>query len=482
MTTRRVSLALSLSLLLAACGDDDGPATMPDASAPPPDAATFPACPALAPIVAGTAETDAIASAPPRCGASPGAWLRSDRLGEIVSRDTGTTYSPALLRGLAAGVDVTLPRDPEHVVRTETVAYVTQDRGALVESSALIAYPSDLEQRDELPILLVLHGTSGFTAGCGPTGDPDTAALAALFASFGWIAVAPDYLGLESAGAPYGALHPYLVGEATAIASLDAARAAARLLADDRGALCASPRMAIFGGSQGGHATLWVDRLAPYYARELTPIGAAATVPTADLVGQAERALASVVPATANFTAMITTQAPWYGAEDALASIFVSPLDADIPAALAASCDPGDALDDPPSLDALFTTTFLDAVASEGAGAVEPVGCWLREGSLTTTSVPRIGPSDPGYGILFVVAADDALIHPPIERAAYDTLCAAGMPLTYLECEGAGHVQGTLWAIPELLEFLDARREGVAFVPQCERGPAVRCMGTPESG
>nr|MDQ3037613.1 lipase family protein [Myxococcota bacterium] len=394
-------------------------------------------------------------------------------------REDGARYTPALLRGLASAAGVVLPRDPEHAVSTEVIAYVTQDRGALVQSTAVLAYPTDLETREELPIVLVLHGTSGFRASCGPTADSSAQALAAVFASYGWIAVAPDYLGLESAGAPYGALHPYLVAEATAIASLDAVRAAARTVASDRGALCASTRVAVFGGSQGGHATLWVDRLAPYYARELAVMGGVATVPTADVVGQAERALGALVPATANFAAMIATQAPWYGANDRLAEIFVAPLDVDVPAALAASCSPGDAIE-PTSLDALYTSTFLEAVARDGVAAIEPIGCWLRESSLTETSIPRIDPSEPSHGILFVVGEDDTLIHPPIERAAYDTLCAAGVRLEYLECAGAGHVPATLWAIPEVLDFLDARRAGDAFTPQCTRPAASRCRGTPE--
>lgn len=477
---RPSALFASLVLALASACDSDPPAT-PDASSGNDDAGAIvlPPCEVPAPLVAGTTETDAVANAPPRCGASAAPWLRSEQLGEVVSREAGDSFAPRVLRSIASGAGVTLPRDPEHAVRTENVVYVTQDRGQLRQSTALVAYPTDIEEREELPILLVLHGTSGFTASCGPTADANTAMLAALLASYGYIAVGPDYLGLESAGEPYGALHPYLVGEATALASLDAVRAATRMVAGDRGALCASTRVAVFGGSQGGHATLWVDRLAPYYARELTLIGAAATVPTADLVAQAQRALTEVVPATSNFAAMMATQAPWYDAEDALASVFASPFDVDVPAALAASCSPGDALDEPATLDALFTTSLLDAVASEGIESVEPVGCWLRENSLTTTSIPRLGPSEPGYGILFLVAGADALIHPPIERAAYDTLCAAGMPLEYLECEGAGHVQGTLWAISELLEFLDARRAGDAFTPECTRPAAVRCLGTP---
>lgn len=482
----RLPTITSLALLSAvatsaACGAPSDPA--PDAGATPDggssDAGALPPCDVAAPIVAGTAETDAIADAPPRCGAGGGAWLRSERLGEVVLRERGSDYTVGLLRGLASGAGVTLPRDPEHRVRSEVIAYVTQDRGALVQSSAVVAWPVDLAAREALPIVLVLHGTSGFAAGCGPSADPSAQALAALFASYGWIAVAPDYLGMESAGEAYGAVHPYLVGEATAIAALDAARAAARVVSGERGTTCGSSRLAVFGGSQGGHATLWVDRLAPYYARELELIGAVATVPASDIVAHADRALTSVVPATANFLAMLATEAAWYRAEDRLDEILVPPLDVDLPAALAASCDPGSALDLPASLDEVFQPSFLDAVSASGAGAVEPVGCWLRESSLLETSVPRITPASASYGILFVVGETDTLIEPSIERAAYDALCAGGLPLEYLECAGAAHVPATLWAIPELLDFLDARRAGEPFTAECARAPATRCAGTP---
>ena len=133
-----------------------------------------------------------------------------------------------------------------------------------------------------------------------------------------------------------------------------------------------------------------------------------------------------------------------------------APFDTSVPAALAAACDPGDALDPTTGLSDLFTPAFL-ASAQVDIGATMPAGCWLRESSLTVSSIPRITPSSPSYGILWVVGSEDRLIHPPIERASYDTLCAAGTPLQYLECEGASHTRATAWAIPELFAFLDAR-------------------------
>ena len=441
--------------------------------------AGWPACPAHAPQVGGTTATDALADAPARCGAPAYAWLRDATLGDVVSREVTERYRAAELSAIAAAAGVTLPAAPEHAVRVERMVYVTQDRGQHVQSSTVLAYPSDVRARVGQPILLFLHGTSGFTRGCGPTGDVPSRLLTAVIASYGWIVAAPDYLGLESAGEDYAPPHPYLVGEAAALVSLDAARAAVRAIASDGGALCAEPRVAVLGGSQGGHAALWVDRLAPYYARELDPIGTVATVPPSDLVAQAERSLTEIVDATAATMGMVATHPSWYGAPARIGEALVSPWDVDLPAALDASCDPGSALSLPAALSDVFTASLLDAAAAGTFAGVDPFGCYARQNGLTSTDVPRIGPSSPSYGILFVLGENDTLVHTPIERAAYDTLCAAGLPLTYLECAGASHTGATAWALPEILAFLDARRAGEAFSPECVRAGPTRCAGTP---
>ena len=243
MKLHSASAVLGIFAVLSACDPAastpdagsaaDAPAsdTLSVADAPAIDDASGPArCVVPAPLVAGTPATDAIANAPPRCGSVPGAWLRDADLGSVVSRRTGSNYTAATLQTLAGAANVMLPGMPENNVRTETIVYATQDRGARVESTALVAYPTNVPAGTEVPIVLVLHGTSGFRPECGPTSSLEAGLLAAIFASYGWIAVAPDYLGLESAGEPYGALHPYLVGEATAIASLIAATVDATII------------------------------------------------------------------------------------------------------------------------------------------------------------------------------------------------------------------------------------------------------------
>jgi len=327
---------------------------------------------------------------------------------------------------------------------------------------------------------MVLHGTSGFTDGCGPSAETDTAALAAALASIGYIVVAPDYIGLKNDPPPTGFLHPYLVGQATAIASLDAARAVLRLPEEIReGGARPSARLAVVGGSQGGHAALWVDRLAPYYAREIEVVGIATTVPPADMLGEGTLALTTKRESTDNMVAFYGASAGWYGAEGKLAEVLLPPLDQEVPAALGAGCDPGDLLAGKDMLSAIFQPAVLDAAASGALGELAPWGCMAAENGLTTTSVSRIQKDAASYGILFVTGEADTLVDTPTERVAFEALCDAGMPMRYLECAGASHTKATTWALPEILTFLGDRVAGKPFEKACSTSAPVPCAGTP---
>lgn len=481
---RRYPLHALLALALLACetppGQSDDAGSQVDAALDDGgrDAGPiYPACDDVpAPLVAGTAETDALADAPARCGMPAYAWVRDPSLGSVVSRTRAGVFTAAGLNGLVGAAGVSLPRPITHAVEIDTIAYVTQDRGQLVQSSAALAYPTDLPDRTTLPTILIAHGTSGWAPRCGPSVELNFHTIAAAFAGLGYVVVAPDYLGLESAGDPYGAPPPYLVGEPTAIASLDAVRAALRAVSDRRIAVCGQSRILVWGASQGGHAALWIDRLAPYYARELHLSGVVAAIPAAGIVEHAERAFSSVVDLTPFMTAMMATAPSWYGLGDRLDEILVPPHDLDVPQALAASCDPSLPVD---PLDGLLTAPVRDAATAGTLGSLDPWGCILSESSLLDTSVPRLPTTDPGYGILFITGERDTIVAPEIARADYDALCAAGVPLGYLECAEAGHTEAALWSIAETFAFLEARERADVFTPSCMRGAAVRCSGQP---
>jgi hypothetical protein len=424
----------------------------------------------------------ALADAPARCGQAAHQWVNDARLGDIVSKGLTKSYSAAAIQALAAQEGIVLPFELKYDVKVTVIEYVTQDRGQLTTATAFVAAPAPrADQNPDMKMLMFLHGTSGFTDGCGPSSDDTTLLLGAVIAASGYVLVGPDYLGLKGRGEPTGFLHPYLVGQSVAMSSLDAARAVVKMDLTQQGT-CLNDDLLVLGGSQGGHAALWVDRLLPYYAPEFELLGTVATVPPADLYGQLQRALTAPVEASANTAAFYAASAHWYGLDSRLNEVLASPYDVELPAAMAASCNPGDQIEFPnvPALEDVFAASFL---AKKDTLDQDPEwGCMAVENGLTTTSVARVAESDryaDTYGIMWVMGEQDALVNTPIERGAFAELCSQGMSdMYYLECAGASHTGATAQALPQILTFLNQRaaREALPTTGKCELTAPVACQ------
>jgi pimeloyl-ACP methyl ester carboxylesterase len=85
--------------------------------------------------------------------------------------------------------------------------------------------------------------------------DPETLSLAAVYAAYGYVVVATDYLGYAGSRYPY---HPYMHAESEASAVIDSIRAA-RAVAASRG-IALSGKVMVTGYSQGGHASMAAQR------------------------------------------------------------------------------------------------------------------------------------------------------------------------------------------------------------------------------
>lgn len=441
--------------------------------------------PFASPSLGTSAQITAQAGAPARCQQAEYQWLNDTTLGDVVQTQEGSAYDASTLRLLAQASGVDLPLELEYDVEITLVEYVTQDRGELTTATAFVASPVPRDgQAKDFKTLVYLHGTMGFTDGCGPSSDDDTLLLSAAIASSGYVIVGPDYLGLKGLGDPSPNVHPYLGGESVAMSSIDAVRAVGKMgLYEDLGA-CASSEILLLGGSQGGHAALWFDRLLPYYAPEFELLGTVATVPPADLVAQTSRALKAPVQSSANVMAFWGSSGSWYGLGDSFSEVFVPPYDTQIPEALAASCDPSDTIElDVMDLSSVFTP---EALSWADTLTTQPTwGCMVTENGLLTTSVGRIDDSPSyadTYGIFWVMGEEDRLVNTPIERESFTTLCGEGMPMQYLECEGASHTGATAWALPEILTFINARsaREPMPTANEglCTLTAPQRCQGT----
>jgi hypothetical protein len=133
--------------------------------------------------------------------------------------------------------------------------------GEATTASAVLMIPSGLGAScsGERPIVLYAHGTTTDRAfNMADLQNAETISLAALFASQGYIVVAPNYAGYDTSTLPY---HPYLIADQQSkdmIDALTAARTALPLASlttvEDNGQLF------ITGYSQGGYVAMATHR------------------------------------------------------------------------------------------------------------------------------------------------------------------------------------------------------------------------------
>jgi poly(3-hydroxybutyrate) depolymerase len=147
-----------------------------------------------------------------------------------------------------------------HRIRYATVGGANEPTTA--SAALMVPVGSDPQCRGTRPILLYAHGTTTDRAFdmTRLQGDPNGEALimTALFASQGYIVVAPNYAGYDSSTLPY---HPYLLADQQSkdmIDGLTAARSALPTAAAP--ATADSGRLFITGYSQGGYVAMATHR------------------------------------------------------------------------------------------------------------------------------------------------------------------------------------------------------------------------------
>ena len=135
----------------------------------------------------------------------------------------------------------------------------TSPSGEPIAVSGAIFIPPGPAPAGGRDVIAWAHPTSGVVESCASSLMPDLAGtiwgLSDMLAR-GYVVVATDYPGLGTPG-----MHPYLISESEGRAVLDSVRAARDL--PDAGA---SNRFAVWGHSQGGHASLYTGELAASYA------------------------------------------------------------------------------------------------------------------------------------------------------------------------------------------------------------------------
>jgi dienelactone hydrolase len=413
---------------------------------------------------------------PGGCGLAPYDWAALDTMGEVLDWELvgGATLSRDALRAVLALGDIDASM-VEHGIRTWRITYRTQDRGDIVEATALIAVPDDVGPDQTLPTVLWTHPTTGFVDACAPSGDDLLALATVAFAGAGFVLVAPDYLGLKGSGAPSGMLHPYVAPEPTAVASLDAVRAL-WAFRDLQPSIPATDRSAvIWGASEGGAAALWADRYAPYYLPELEVTGVVAAVPPTDPPGIARWGATHASDATLGIVAYLTTQADWYRTERPLSDVFTDDdplfLASSAPALLSASCDLDLPLTGDEAVEDLLSAGLIEAATTGDYDDLQPWGCFVTSADLATSPIPRLSSAP----VLMIVGEQDTLVVGEVERAHAGALCDAGYVVDYLECAGTDHVDTVLTTYDDQLAWVRDRLAGVPVDAPCEIGPPVAC-------
>lgn len=409
------------------------------------------------------------------CGLEPYAWVDDTRLGELVdveevSEWTMTADSISLILAMSGVTGFDIP----YGTRGWRFRYVTQDRGQEVEATGMMAVP-DVD--GDWPLLLAPHGTSGFTDACAPSaGDLEDVGFNLLFAALGYAVVAPDYLGMNGMGEPAGYLHPYLVPEPTAVATLDAGRAFLRFQDAEGLTSRADPsRTVLWGGSEGGYAVLWADRYGAGYVPEMQVVATVALVPPTDVTALALLGLTALGDPTAAVAGAWATHHAWYRMAEGLDTVLTDTepryVATNLPLEMMASCSDIPSVEGITELSEAFQPQVLEAAAAGDLSTLGNWGCTMAMSDLHATAVPR-GSSAP---VLLQISGADTLVLPDPVRDSIPVLCDQGYRIEHLECAGASHTDGAVSSIPYQADWIAARLAGEPLVGDCVLNAPVDC-------
>ena len=403
------------------------------------------------------------------CGLREYEFLPTESMGEIVSIQDREDLSLEVeaLQALVSNFDLPLP-SPQYSVQTFYIQYKTQDKGEEVLATGLVSVP--IREGDDIPILLWEHPTMGFTDECAPTAlGVIGAAYPVLFASLGMAVVAPDYLGMSGWTGSSDTLHPYIVAEPTAVASLDSLRALQNTLKREDIALDVNPdKVILWGASEGGFAALASDRYMPYYAPEFTSFATVAAIPATDPMALAQHGVQVYGPTSAGILGAQVTHNQWYEGERGLEEVMNSELAILVEEVMGEECSDFDIFTNYPDVESLFAQSYREGIL---ANDLEPWTCYLQENSILGLPVDleRVAPT-------FIVTAenDDLAIAAPVHRDIED-LCALGYTIEHLQCAGLGHVDGALDTLGIQWSWIQGQLEGNTLNNTCVVQDPIVC-------
>ncbi|HVV70016.1 MAG TPA: lipase family protein, partial [Verrucomicrobiae bacterium] len=246
--------------------------------------------------------------------------------GEVISATYSNTVPTNVIAFLAAAEGV--PITPQYAVRLYKLDYETiTPLGARTVASGVLLLPDGESQ--PLPLVSYQHGTITQTNQAPSSMNlAGEVSIGIAFATTGYAAAVPDYLGLgDSPG-----FQPYLHARSEATACVDMLRAARAFCASNGVAL--SDKLFLCGYSQGGHATLALLReLERYHTNEFSVTACAPMEGPYDLSGVTTSNLLSGVPQPNPyyFLYLLGAYQDIYHFAPSLGDLFVPPYDSTLP-------------------------------------------------------------------------------------------------------------------------------------------------------
>lgn len=311
------------------------------------------------------------------------------------------------------------PGDPGELIRlqlvsqgtgTTTLRMMYHSRDASGRDRAvtgIVSYPEAPAPSSGWPVVATANGTVGLASPCALSrlGNP-----AGSFGVTG-VGVQPDYIGLG----PVGEIHPYLSRPSEAHSVIDAVRAARNITETGAG-----DRWVVVGASQGGHAAISTNELAPSYGPELQLLGTVALAPGAMF----DRTYGPVDEIVGRVVGVMML----YGAASEHPEIDPDFYAGPQTAAAAAEVFPTQCLN---AIIAAFAPIPADVFWTHDPQVTEPA----RSIALSN-DVGNISGASP---LLLVSGTADTTVVIQRVRDLFDRLCATGQVTEYTEYEGATH-------------------------------------------
>jgi acetyl esterase/lipase len=408
------------------------------------------------------------------CGNLDYAWRSTGEVGALIDYERVDDYSleSTQVDALLPLVDMDAFAPVPYSAAVYRMRYTTQEKGQITEATSLVSFP-DVNTGESMPTLLLLHGTTGFVDVCAPSNMTILeASPAVVTAALGAVAIHPDYPGMMGMGEAAAERHALLLPESSVIASLDAVRAAEKLLIELGQPVMPDPDRVVFWGlSEGALFALWAERYGRIYLPEWRPKGIVAVAPATNLGALLRESALAFGRRTGVLVAASIGATEWHEESERLDSVFTAAALDDMDAVMDSECDIPE-FTDIATVEEVFLPEVLGPV-QEGHG-VEPISCYLEAAGLVDAQLS----ADPAVPILWLGAEEDDLALTVYARQDVEAMCSQGLSVVYEECAGFSHEDVLLDTIGRQTEWALARAEGQDLGdPVCVVAPPMYCDG-----